>query len=188
MFWSKKKENVTPIPTSSGTEYSKLNEHGRFDKILILEYVVIPPGFDILNHLKMREQIGIFENKNIELPHLKIISDSISFSPVFSILNNIKISIVSCIFFLKIIDELDLVVRSIHNPLRRSYENLIKNNGQTDVDLLITMNCHADTVFNFVIINLACVYNDNTINEVIEKCNKVYQEQEEYKESLKLLK
>ena len=189
MFWTKKKENVTPIPTSSNIEYSKTNDHGSFDKLLILEYVAIPPGFDILNHLKMREQVGIFENKKIQLKHLEIISSAVSVSPVFSILNNIKISIPSCLFFLIVMNELDLVIKNIHNPLRKSYQNLIKNSrDEYDVYILNSLNCHKDTVFNFVIINLACVYNDNTINEVIDKCNRIYKEQQEYEESLKTLK
>ena len=189
MFWTKKKENVASIPISSNTEYSKTNDHGSFDKLLILEYVAIPPGFDIISHLKMREKCGIFDNKKIDLKHLQIISDAVSVSPVFSILNNIKISISSCLFFLIVINELDLVIKNIHNPLRKSYENLLKNiRHEFDVSILQTLNCHMNTVFNFVIINLACVYNDDTINEVISKCNELYKEQEKYKESLKLLK
>ena len=54
----------------------------------MVEFVAIPPDFDINNYLTLREQVGQFDNKDVILNQVKKIADAIKFSPVTSLLNN----------------------------------------------------------------------------------------------------
>ena len=94
----------------------------RVKNYIMAEFVAVPPDFDCMSHLSMREQVGIFEIKDVDLNQVKIISDAVKNSPVFSTLNNASLNPKSCFFFLQLLGELNLVVKGIDNPLRRSRE------------------------------------------------------------------
>ena len=78
---------------------------------LVAEVVAIPPEFELKHHLKMREQMGIFESTKVNLKDLLIMADGVKYSPFFMIMNNLNISIQSCMYFLHLINELGLVLK-----------------------------------------------------------------------------
>lgn len=128
----------------------------------IVEFVAIPSNFDITTHLKMRERMGLFDASQVNVRQLEIISMAVSSSPVFTILNNPNISMSSCWFFLSLMDELNLIVRKIKNPLRRNksdYERLLKlppdNGYHIDDNVYYEINFIIVNVMQFVSMEIA---------------------------------
>ncbi len=139
------------------------NRNARVQNYMIIEFVAIPPDFDIANHLSLREQAGIFDMKKINTNHLSIIADGVKASPVFSMLNNIRIAPVTCLYFLKVIHELHLVLKTLYNPLREQMDYYLKtlNEGKTS----IYIKGQVAERMNFTIINIFPMMNENTIND-----------------------
>lgn len=88
---------------------------------LVTEVVAVPPNFDIHSYLSMREQIGMFKTDKVNLKQIEIISLGVTCSPIFSSMNNPVINAYSVGYFLYILDELGLIIKSHHSPLRKTY-------------------------------------------------------------------
>ena len=134
----------------------------------VVEFVAIPPDFDILNYLTLREQAGIFkETDDTNITHIKNIIESIKYSSVFAMLNNANISPSSCMYVLHVLNELGLVLRSIHNPIRKDgYKQFIKTNETcTKEDRWIYVNGQEIKRVNFVIVNIFNLMSEDVINE-----------------------
>ncbi len=101
-------------------DHRELNTHVK--NYVMAEFVAVPPDFDFKSHLTMREQVGMFKIKDVNLTQVKIISDAVASSPVFNTLNNALLDPASCFFFLQLMGELNLVLKKIDNPLRRNQE------------------------------------------------------------------
>lgn len=89
---------------------------------VMAEFVAVPPDFDVHSHLTMREQVGIFSIKDVNMGQVEIISEAVTNSAVFSTLNNALLDPKSCFFFLQLLSELKLILKKIDNPLRRSQD------------------------------------------------------------------
>lgn len=143
--------------------YRELNTH--VENYVMAEFVAVPPSFNIESHLSMREQVGIFSIKDINLKQVKIISDAVTHSSVFSSMNNAILHPKSCMFFLQLLNELNLVLNKVDNPLRRSREEYIKfaehweDNRQNYI-----RGQHVDRI-SFVIVNVVHFLNQSIIDE-----------------------
>jgi hypothetical protein len=93
----------------------------RVDNYLVTEVVAVPPDFDIKNYLSMREQVGMFKADKVDQKQLEIISMGVTCSSIFSSMNNALINPYSVGYFLYILDEIGLIIKSHHNSIRKSY-------------------------------------------------------------------
>jgi hypothetical protein len=91
----------------------------RVQNYVMAEFVAIPPTFNLRNHLTMREHVGMFEVKDMNLKQAEVFTDSIKSSAVFSSMNNALIHPNICFFVLQLFQDLGLVLNSIDNPMRR---------------------------------------------------------------------
>ena len=145
----------------------------RVEDYLMVEVVAVPPNFEITNHLKMREAAGIFENDKVNLKQLAIISEGVKASPIFCALNNPIIEPETCMYFLHIMSELGLIIKSIDNPIKRNREeysvflkkwNSERYNYVRGQDILR---------LNFIVINLVPIYQQHVMDEAVEAVNQV---------------
>jgi len=168
-----REERITEAELDHQNEYVK--------DYMTVEIVAIPPDFDILNYLSLREQAGIFKNKKINKQHLEIIAEGVKASPVFSMLNNIRIDPATCLYFLKVIHELGLVLKSLYNPMRNHidmYLEQMEERGQVYI-----RGQRTETV-NFTIINIFPMMNDDVISEAMSIATKLHEYQIEVDEKL----
>ena len=151
-----------------------LDHRNRFiENYMTIEFVAIPPDFDIVSYLSMREQAGIFESKKINVEHLKIIAEGVKSSPVFMMLNNIRIDPITCLYFLKIINELGLVLKSLYNPMRENIDQYIKQFILREtVEPYTTHKTFIKgqqvQTINFAIVNIFPMMNEDVINESMQ--------------------
>jgi len=150
-----------------------------------LEFVAIPPDFDIMNYLSLREQAGVFKQKNVNLKHLEVIAEGVKASPVFAMLNNIRINPTTCLYFLKVIHELDLVLKTLYNPMRSQIDHYLKAMDERGGNVYIRGQM-AETV-NFVIINMFPMMNDDVINESMSIAQKLQEYQVEVDEKIEAM-
>lgn len=87
---------------------------------VMAEFVAVSPDFNLESHLSMREHVGIFEVKNMNLHQASIFVDGIKHSAVFSTMNNMLINPNICFFVLQLFQELGLILKTVDNPMRRS--------------------------------------------------------------------
>lgn len=146
---------------------------------VMAEFVAVPSDFNCQSHLSMREQVGMFSMKRVNIDQVKVISDAVANSPVFSTMNNATLDPYSCFFYLQLLKELNLVLTKIDNPLRRSQEEYKKfaerwrNNRQTyvrgqDVERI-----------SFLIINIFPMMGQNIIGEALDAANELRKYQDE---------
>lgn len=86
---------------------------------VMAEFVAIPPDFDLQSHLSMREHVGIYEVKNMNTHQAQIFVDSIKNTAVFCSMNNALINPNISFFVLQLFQDLNLVLKSVDNPMRR---------------------------------------------------------------------
>ena len=167
-------------------ELDRENEY--VDNYSTVEVVAIPPDFDIMQYLTMREGAGIFEQKAVDLKQLKIISDAVRCSPIFCIQNNIRISPVACMFFIKIVNELGLILKSVNNPLRINIEQCMNDFDKLiDREIVYVRGQYVKRV-NYTIINIFPLMNDETINEAMEIAKNLQEVQNKFDKKLESLK
>jgi len=140
---------------------------------LMVEVVAAPPNFEITNHLKMREAAGIFDHEDVNLRQLVIISEAVKATPIFSILNNPLINPHTCMYYLHIMGQLGLIIKSVDNPVKRDreeYETFLKRwkkgrhvyvRGQDVLRM------------NFIIINLVPMYQQHVMDEAVKAVESV---------------
>jgi hypothetical protein len=160
-------------------------EEAPIEEYHTVEVVAIPPDFDINMYLSLREGAGIFESKDISLKQLQIISEAVKFTPIFVIQNNLRISAVTCMFYLKVINEIGLTLKSIPNPFRDQIERYIEIFDKKD-DVKWVHDQRVKRV-NFTILNVFPLMDDDVIKEVMEIANKLQQKQKEFSKKLKSL-
>jgi hypothetical protein len=123
-----------PTPVQSNYERYKMNMNNddptdhrdlnmSIDNYNICEVVAVPQNFDIKSFLSMREQMGMFKAKNIDSKLLEAVSMAVTCSPIFSSMNNALINPYVFSYFLHILDELGLIIKNYHNPIRKNYRD-----------------------------------------------------------------
>lgn len=148
---------------------------------IMAEFVAVPPDFDLKSHLSMREQVGIFEVKDIDINQANIFIDSIKSSPIFSTLNNALIHPRICFFILNLFNELNLVLKTVDNPLRRYmdkhiYRDIAKTweNGRLN-------HIRGQDVqrVSFLVVNVVHLFNENIYKEALTAMESIHQFQKE---------
>lgn len=166
-------------------EYELEHRNETVKDYMTLEFVAIPPDFDIMNYLSLREQAGVFKSTHVNLKHLQIIAEGVKASPVFAMLNNIRIHPSTCLYFLKVIHELDLVLKTLYNPMRDQIDNYIEHIDSHSGSIYIKGQ-RAKTI-NFVIVNMLPMMNDAVINESMEIAKRLQKYQSNVDEKLELM-
>jgi len=179
----RRKQKMSKKEIEEANERLIENPHGgdnvdrMIENYFILEVAAIPPNFELHQYLSMRESVGIFENKGINLKEVNIIIEGIKHSPVFAVMNNPRISLSSCVFVLQLLHELNLVIESIPNPLKRSgYKDFLKYHDP-DSKSPIWFDSQGAKTLNFVIINMFHMMSEDIYKDVVGKSDamEVYQ-------------
>ena len=125
----------------------------------------------------------------VNLNQVKKIAMGVQYSPVFAIMNNALISPSSCMYFLAIVNELGLVLKSIHNPMRTNvydYKNYIetfeKSQGRR-----INIRGQDVTRLNFIIVNIFPMMADNVIKESMDIVHNLQEYQKTVDDKLKTI-
>lgn len=145
----------------------------RMDNYIITEVVAVPENFDIKSNLRMREQLNMFEIKNVNLDQLEKISIAVQYTPIFSSMNNPLLSPYSVMYYLNVLDELNLIIKSIHSPLRyrnqkSEYLEFCKNWNE---EIYTYVRGQEVKRISFVIINIVQLLKQNVIDEAISSVN-----------------
>jgi len=159
----------------------------------LLEFVAVPQNFNIELHLSMHEQIGAFEYKHINLKQVKKVASAIAFSPVVSLLNNALLDPITGLYIISVLDELGLVLKTIHNPLtnrecrfdKNFINRYIRNYEQGSRTHIRGQNANH---INIVIINVCMILQQNVIDEAIQIANKTEVDQNNLDGLVKTLK
>lgn len=160
---------------------------------LMVEFVAVPPEFDIGNYLTLREHTGIFDNKVMTLDQVIKIAEAIRYSPIVSLMNNALLDVRVGCYLLSILDELGLILKSVHNPLRKDgfgYKEFLKryidNNKEKHVRPTYMRGQEAKRV-NIVVVNIFQMMNQNVMDEAIQIAKNMQVHQKEVEKRLKSL-
>ena len=102
------------------TDEVQIRVNNTINNYVMAEFVAVSPDFDLASHLSMREHVGIYEVKNMNLTQANVFVDGIKHSAVFNTMNNMLINPNICFFVLQLFQELGLILKTIDNPMRRS--------------------------------------------------------------------
>lgn len=161
----------------NNNDVRELNAHVK--NYVMAEFVAVPPDFDFKSHLTMREQVGMFNIKDVNLSQVKIISEAVTNSPVFSTLNNALLDPRSCFFFLQLMSELNLILKGIDNPLRRSQEQYKGFAKRWKSDHRTYVRGQDIERISFLIINIVPLLDQTIINEAWESLTELKKYQDE---------
>jgi hypothetical protein len=172
-------------------DYREMNI--KITNYVMAEFVAIPPTFNLRNHLTMREHIGMFEVKNMNIKQAEIFVDSIKSSAVFSSMNNAIINPSICFFVLQLFQDLGLVLNSIDNPMRRNQSNEIYKwwSNHWEQDRTTYVRGQEIMRISFLIVNVVHLLNDEVYGEalkVIENIEKLQSEIENVNVNLDIIK
>jgi hypothetical protein len=146
------------------------------DDYTLLDFVAIPPGFKIESFFGLREHAGIVEHESVDINQVKKLCIAVSSSPVFASLNNHRLSVSSCLYFLSLLDELNLIVRSIPNPLRIQGDTYKSHINDKDPNRIFVRGQVARNV-NFIIVNVCQLLTQDIIDDAIDTANKAAETQ-----------
>jgi len=155
----------------------------RVKNYVMAEFVAVPPDFDCMSHLSMREHIGMFAIKDVDTTQVKIISDAVASSPVFSTMNNATLNPRSCFFFLQLLGELNLILKGIDNPLRRSQEEYKQFAKRWEANRTTYVRGQDVDRISFIIVNIVPLLSQKIIDEAWESILELNQFQKEINET-----
>lgn len=150
---------------------------------VMAEFVAVPQDFDVHSHLTMREQVGIFNVKDINLNQVEIISSAVANSPVFSTMNNAVLNPKSCFFFLQLMSELNLILKKIDNPLRRSQDEYKRWIKEWDDDHHNYVRGQDVLRISFLIVNIVPLMSQTIIDEAWTALEEMQKYQNEINQS-----
>jgi len=151
------------------------------DEYFMVEVVAVPPNFEITNHLKMREAAGIFDHEKVNLRQLITISMAVKATPIFSALNNPLLDPYSCMYFLHIMAQLGLIIKSADNPIKRNREEYEVFLKRWEEGRHIYVRGQDVLRMNFIVINLVPLYQQNVMDEAVDAVNSVLDHTENVK-------
>ena len=155
----------------------------RIKNYVMAEFVAVPQDFDCKSHLSMREHVGIFPVKEANLTEVSIISTGVTNSAVFSTMNNPTLHPKSCFFFLQLLGELNLILKKIDNPLRRSQEQYKEFAKRWEDDHNTYVRGQEVERISFIIINIVPLLNQSIIDEAWDAILELKQFQKEINET-----
>jgi len=144
----------------------------------ILEVVAIPANFDISSFLSLREQHGMSRYDGLDLEQVKFLAESAKNSPILALFDN-KLRSGSVLYLLSILEELNLVVKSIHNPIRKTYQQY-----ENFLDYNLRMAPEDRYSLNIILINIFLFVGDEIIKESLEIAMNLQKYQVELNKSL----
>jgi hypothetical protein len=153
----------------------------RVENYVMAEFVAVSPDFDLKSHLSMREQVGMFEIKNMNLHQANIFLDGIKHSAVFSTMNNALINPNISFFVLNLLNELGLVLKKVDNPLRREMSSEIYKSfaKHWESGRLNYVRGQDVSRISFLIINVVHLFNDEIYKEALDAMENISKFQEE---------
>lgn len=148
---------------------------------VMAEFVAVPPDFDLQSHLSMREQVGIYEVKNMNLHQAGIFIDGIKNAPVFNTMNNALINPNICFFVLQLFQELGLILKTIDNPMRRSMnkDEYIQWAKRWETGRHNYVRGQEVLRISFLIVNVVHLFQEKVYNEAIKAMEEVVEYQQE---------
>ena len=161
------------------------NDHRELNTVVenyvMAEFVAIPPDFDIKSHLSMREQVGIFEVKNMDVEKAIVFSNAIRGSAVFNTMNNALINPNICFFVLQLFQELGLILKTIDNPMRRSMnkEEYKEWSKRWETGRYNYVRGQEVLRISFLIVNVVHMLNDTVYEEAVKAMEKTQKLQKE---------
>ena len=183
----KEEEKSMNMNLDNENDYRELSTYVK--DYFFVEFVAIPPDFDIGSFLTLREHVGIFENDKVQLSLIQKIVEGIKYSPVTSLLNNALLSPITGLFLLSVLEDLGLIVKTIPNPIRKgkeSYGDFLKRhyNRYKKNDSTFVRGQDVKRV-NLVIINLFQLFDQNIVDSTIKIAQKIQEQQIELEERRK---
>lgn len=178
-FYKESKIKPQPVPVERvGNMNDDDPEDHRHLNLTVKEYfmievVAVPSDFEITNHLKMREAAGIFDHEKVNLRQLVTISMAVRATPIFSALNNPLLNPYACMYFLDIMQELDLIINSVDNPIKRNREEYKVFLKRWEEGEHVYVRGQDVLRMNFIIINLVPLYQQNVMDEAVEAVNSI---------------
>lgn len=154
----------------------------RIKNYVMAEFVAVPSDFELKSHLSMREHVGLFEVKDIDIEKVDILSQAIANSAVFSTLNNALLPPDICFFYLQLLSELNLILKKIDNPLRRSQEEYKEFAKRWHQDRRNFFRGQEVERMSFLIVNVCHLFNQNIIDEAWKALIEVKKYQKEINE------
>jgi len=149
---------------------------GRIPNYTLLDFVAVPPTFKIETFFGMREHAGIVENPSVDIKQVIKIAFAVSCSPVFASMNNHRISVSSCLYFLSLLQELNLVVKTIPNPLRLRGDTYKRYINDENPDHVHVRRQGADRI-NFIIVNVCQLMTQDIIDDAVATAKKAEETQ-----------
>lgn len=153
-----------------------------FKHYIMAEVVAVPPEFEITNHLKMREAAGIFDHEKVNLRELVTVSMGVAASPIFAVLNNPTINPYTCMYFLHIMNELGLVIKSVSNPVKNGREEYKGFLERWDEEHYTYVRGQEVMRMNMLIINLVPLYTQDVMDEAVDAVKAVLEHTEDVKQ------
>lgn len=159
----------------------------RIDNYLVTEVVAVPENFEIKSHLSMREQANIFKAKNVDLKQIEALDMAVRHTAIFSSMNNALINPYTVMYYLSIMDELNLILKCFPSALssnKGDYLEFCKNWNSERYTLIRGQEVKR---ISFVIVNIVQLLKQNIIDEAIETVNNLIRFQNEANKTLKEL-
>ncbi len=149
---------------------------------VIIECVALPPELDLNTFLSIPESVGRFPDSRMNKKQIFLIGTSIQSSPIFTLTNAKPSVFISCITFLKILQELDLTVQGISNVKSSNikYDDFISSLDPLTKD---------DELFSeivVVVINLFPLISENIMEGALGSILKLEEFQTEVQESIQM--
>jgi hypothetical protein len=162
-------------------EYAERASNAPIDNYVMAEFVAVPTDFDLTSHLSMREHVGIYEVKNMNITQANVFIDGIKNAPVFCSMNNALINPNICFFVLQLFQDLGLTLKTIDNPMRREMDKDVfmhyakrwesgHYNYVRGQDILR---------ISFLVVNVVHLFQNNVYEEALKAMEEVTQFQKE---------
>ena len=169
--WEKKLTDRNPYPeTDFNVDHREMIY---VEQYFLCEYVAIPKNFEIESVLKMRERVGLFDISGVDRKILDIIAMSTRDTPVFQMMNNPRMNITTCLYFLHILDKSGLIVEDIRNPFREDYTNILKTIHDGKGDNYLFMRGQETRHVNLVIFNLDLFRRKDFAKRSLARCEEM---------------
>lgn len=162
------------------------------ENYFMVEFVAVPPDFEIGHYLTLREHTGIFDCDRVTLTNIKKIVEAIRYSPVVSLLNNALLNERVGLYLLSVLDDLGLILKTIPNPLRKdgvNHKDLLKryneNSGKVDYIRPTNIRHQEAKRINIIIVNIFQMMSQNVIDEAMQIAKDIQVNQEKANKKLK---
>lgn len=157
------------------------------DNYLVTEVVAVPENFEIKSYLSMREQANIFKAKGVHLKQIEALDMAVKHTAIFSSMNNALINPSTVMYYLGILDELNLILKSFPSAISTNKGDYLEFCKNWDSERYTLIRGQEVKRISFVIVNIVQLLKQNIIDEAIETVNSLILFQNEANKNLKEL-